>query len=45
MKGLFFSLEAKATVVMAKVGIAEGHAIVPQAGFHGLFGLGYKFEK
>ena len=45
LKGLFFSLEAKATVAIAKVGIAEGHAIVPQAGFHGLFGLGYEFEK
>ncbi len=45
IKGLFFSLEAKATAAIANVGIAEGHAIVPQAGFHGLFGLGYKFEK
>ena len=45
LKGLFFSLEAKATAAIAKVGIAEGHALVPQAGFHGLFGLGYEFEK
>jgi hypothetical protein len=44
-KGFFFSLEIKATAAIAKIGIAEGYAVVPQAGFHGLFGLGYKFGK
>ena len=45
LKGSFFSLEAIAASAIAKVGIAEGHAVVPQTGFHGLFGLGYEFEK
>jgi hypothetical protein len=40
----FFSLEVKAAAAVAKVGVAEGHAIVPQAGFHGLFGFGYSFN-
>jgi hypothetical protein len=44
-KGFFFSLEIKATAAIAKVGIADGQAVVPQAGFHGLFGFGYTFEK
>jgi hypothetical protein len=43
-RGFFFSLEVKAAVAWAKVGIAEGYAIVPQAGFHGLFGIGYIFK-
>jgi hypothetical protein len=43
IKGFFFSLEAKAAAAIARVGIAEGHAVVPQAGFHGLFGFGYTF--
>jgi hypothetical protein len=43
-RGFFFSLEVKAAAAIAKVGIAEGHAIVPQAGFHGLFGIGYTFN-
>jgi hypothetical protein len=43
-KGFFFSLEVKAAAAIAKVGVAEGHAIVPQAGFHGLFGFGYTFN-
>jgi hypothetical protein len=42
--GFFFSLEVKAAASIAKVGIAEGNAIVPQAGFHGLFGIGYTFD-
>jgi hypothetical protein len=42
--GFFCSLEIKATAAIAKVGIAEGHAIVPQSGFHGLFGFGYTFD-
>jgi hypothetical protein len=43
-KGLFFSLEVKAAAAIARVGVAEGHAVVPQAGVHGLFGLGYTFK-
>ena len=37
--------ELKRLTIIAKVGIADGHAVVPQAGFHGLFGFGYTFEK
>ena len=44
VKGLVFSLEAKAAAAIARVGISNGNAIVPQAGFHGLFGLGYTFN-
>ncbi len=43
-KGFFLSLEVKAAAAWAKVGIAGGNAIVPQAGFHGLFGIGYTFK-
>jgi len=43
-RGFFFSLEVKAAAAIAKVGVAQGHAIVPQAGFHGLFGFGYSFD-
>jgi hypothetical protein len=42
--GLFVDLEIKAAVATARVGIADGHAIVPQAGFHGLVGIGYTFK-
>jgi hypothetical protein len=44
VKRLFFSLEVKAAAAIAKVGVANGSAFVPQAGFHGLFGLGYSFN-
>lgn len=43
--GLFCSLEVKAAAAYAKVGIANGQATVPQAGIHGLAGLGYTFNK
>jgi len=43
-KDLFFGMEIKAAAAIARVGIAEGHALVPQAGFHGLLGLGYTFN-
>lgn len=43
--GFFCTLEVKAAAAYAKVGIADGHATVPQAGLHGLFGLGYTFNK
>jgi hypothetical protein len=42
--GLFFDLEIKAAGALTRVSVAEGHAIVPQAGFHGLFGIGYGFD-
>ena len=44
VRGFFFSIEIKATAAIAKAGIAEGNAIVPQAGLHGLFGIGYTFK-
>lgn len=43
-KGLSFSLEVKAAASVIKVGIAGGHAIVPQAGLHCLLGVGYTFN-
>lgn len=43
-KGLFGVLEAKFTASYAThVPIANGHAEVPNAAIHGLFGLGYEF--
>jgi hypothetical protein len=45
IKGFFLDLEAKAAAAYARVGVAEGHATVPQAGFHGLFGIGYTFNR
>ena len=41
---LFLSLEAKATAGITKIGIHEGHAILPHIGLHGLFGLGYSLN-
>ncbi len=43
-RGLFGVLEAKFTASYAThVPIADGHAEVPNAAVHGLFGLGYEF--
>ena len=43
-RGLFGVLEAKFTATYAThVPIANGHAEVPNAAIHGLFGLGYEF--
>jgi hypothetical protein len=40
---MFGTLEAKAIAGYARVGIADGHATVSDVGFHGLFGIGYRF--
>ncbi len=42
--GLFLDLEIKAAGGIVRVGVAEGYAIVTQAGFHGLAGIGYTFN-
>ena len=41
---LYFSLEAKTTAAITKIGVYNGHAIVPHIGLHGLFGLGYSLN-
>jgi hypothetical protein len=41
-KRWFLGLEGKATVARAVVPVAGGEAEVPNAAFHGLFGIGYR---
>jgi hypothetical protein len=40
-KGFFAALEGKVTASYARVPVEDGHADVPTAAVHGLFGLGY----
>jgi hypothetical protein len=47
-KGLYFALEAKATLAYARIPIyvnnsSVGHVDLPNIGLHGLFGIGYAF--